>query len=348
MHIQKRGISHLCQPNYIGESKYKKYVDKTISLQSKNFLKILSISKSDFVPWRGKPITYKPELDESRSFEANQILKRHNFEFKEKSSSQLSQKYISTLNDLLNLKSQKTYLPITVKMLKDNYKASLLTHSSIHDKTNKNNSNKNLLITRSNNQFKFNERTMTKNRLIKRSMPLLNKCCYANTDINNTKETTNIHPELDKDLKKEMIEINMRDKNEVTKDIFIRPYNEEIEKRERVKELKKEFRFYSIETGNSNIKSKFNKIKKQKYFSCDAKPITITKPYESRFSTQKYFFQVLRMRKNSEESKELYLKANVNANAKANYALYTNQYKKRMDNNESIHNCLLNLNKPYQ
>lgn len=304
MKIKRKSISHLYQPNYKGESKYKTYVDKTISLKQSNFIRIFNICKSPNYPWRAKPVTYKPQLDATRSFETNLIIKKYNFEFKKGSSSHLSQKYIQTLNDLLNLKSQKKYLPMRLKMLKDNnIKSTFITQPFIYNKSQHSN-NKNLFITGYNNQLKKKENKETKNKQITMSMPLLNKYNYVNTEIKITKETSNVNTDVvQKDILKESITLNKRNKCDTQEpDIFIRPYNEKINQIERVNELTKQFQFYTIEDCKSTLSPKYNRNKNRKYCSSDGDAIYLNKPYESQFSSQKYFFQVLAMRKKKEKN----------------------------------------------
>lgn len=106
---QKAFGGNLYKPSYIRDKRDKEIIDRFIKLEGEGFVGKIFAANSDLVQWRVKSKAEKLKLDQNDLYEVNQIVKRYNYDMKQKTCG-YNHHYISTFSELLYKKRGKTYL----------------------------------------------------------------------------------------------------------------------------------------------------------------------------------------------------------------------------------------------
>ena len=115
---KRRSIAKLYKPTYIEDKKDIEMIDHYIKLEGEGFEGKIFTGKSDLVKWRVKSKAEKGKIDQNDLYEVNQIVKRYNFDMKQKIYG-FTNNYINTFTDLLYKKKGKTYMKKRKEMLKE-------------------------------------------------------------------------------------------------------------------------------------------------------------------------------------------------------------------------------------
>ena len=118
---KRRSIAKLYKPTYIEDKKDIEMIDHYIKLEGEGFVGKIFTGKSDLVKWRVKSKAEKGKIDQSDLYEVNQIVKRFNFDMKQKIFG-FTNNYINTFTDLLYKKKGKKYMMKRKEMLQESKK----------------------------------------------------------------------------------------------------------------------------------------------------------------------------------------------------------------------------------
>lgn len=118
---KKRTIAKLYKPDYIQEKREIETIDGYIKFEGKGFIGKLFTANKDLVRWRVKSKSEKGKINQNEIYEMKQIVKRYNFDMKQKAYG-YSQEYVNTMTDLLYKKKGKKYLHLRRLQLKERQK----------------------------------------------------------------------------------------------------------------------------------------------------------------------------------------------------------------------------------
>lgn len=118
---KKRTIAKLYKPDYVQEKKEIETIDTYIKLEGKGFIGKLFTANKDLVRWRVSSKCEKGKINQNEIYEMKQIVKRYNFDMKQKMYG-YTKDYVNTMTDLLYTKRGKKYLQLRKLQLKEKQK----------------------------------------------------------------------------------------------------------------------------------------------------------------------------------------------------------------------------------
>lgn len=259
---QKAFGGYLYKPSYKRDKKDKEIIDRFIKLEGEGFVGKNFTTNSDLVQWRVKSKAEKLKLDQNDLYEVNQIVKRYNYDMKQRMSG-YNHHYISTFSELLYKKRGKAYLhqrKIQITEASKKFKRRNALDKTIKQDT--------FYLTASNDKFKM----LTKQR-------------------NNTRVFHTLKVSQTLDEKEEEVELDVS--------LEMKTANEELRDRQGfIGKLKEEYNFYRPIEGIRNTYDKKMKKLKSIVFgsSYDVNINKILNP------SQNEFFKTLNRRMKSEIS----------------------------------------------
>lgn len=294
MQSKCRNIPNLYKPKYLEDKKDKEIIDHYIKLEGDNFIGKIGLGTSELVKWRAKAKVFKIIIDQARQYEVKKIIKRYEFEMKEKRGG-FTNEYINTLHDLLHIKNQKEYLPLRLKMLKNRNMLFM---------TENNQSSRAKTIERIKNQFYItsynHSRDKTRHKILDsigtRSTTThseINKNSHSvKKRLNNVIQTIDNNKDNQNDYIDSRFEDNLIDPDRDNEDDNMK--NEDF----RVAKLKGENCFYT-QPDNTHKKT-YKKIKHNCISKNRQLEINTNESLEAKSASKKKFFHILEMRKRKE------------------------------------------------
>ena len=239
---KRRSIAKLYKPTYIEDKKDIEMIDHYIKLEGEGFEGKIFTGKSDLVKWRVKSKAEKGKIDQNDLYEVNQIVKRYNFDMKQKIYG-FTNNYINTFTDLLYKKKGKTYMKKRKEMLKESEKKDrkLLTHTIRQTKG--------FYITEQQRESEFNSNTNSNqtNRTKRKIFERLN-----------TKHFTqfNLRSMISKGNNEDDIELNISEEEKINSDNVIKNKHFFIDK------LKTEYNFFHPKKKTSTLELKHQRMRR--------------------------------------------------------------------------------------
>ena len=106
---QKAFGGYLYKPSYKRDKKDKEIIDRFIKLEGEGFVGKIFTTNSDLVQWRVKSKAEKLKLAQNDLYEVNQIVKRYNYDMKQRTS-EYNHHYISTFSYYIKREEKHTFI----------------------------------------------------------------------------------------------------------------------------------------------------------------------------------------------------------------------------------------------